>query len=61
MKSTIVIIVLVFAVLGLLLGFAESTKVDDVSNSGLTGFAKYRFDPGRLEINTTDSVNDLSE
>jgi len=61
MKSMIVIFVIVFAVMGLLLGFAESAKVSDVSNSGLTGFARHRIDPSNLEINATDSVDDASK
>jgi hypothetical protein len=56
MKSTIAVFVIVFAVLGLLLGFAESTKIDNADTSGgLGSFAKYRFDVDPLEINTTDS------
>ena len=52
-KSTIVIFVIVFAVLGLLLGFAES-----IGNNGGASFAKYRVDPEKLEVNTTDSMNE---
>jgi hypothetical protein len=49
-KSTIVIIVLVFALFGLLLGFAESS-----SNNTMEKFSQYRTDPESLEINSTDS------
>jgi hypothetical protein len=61
MKSTITIFVIAFAVLGLLLGFAESTKIDNAgTSSGLGSFAKYRIDVDPLEINATDS-NGTSE
>jgi hypothetical protein len=60
MKSTIVIFVIIFAVLGLLLGFAESTNVDN-SSGGLGSFAKYRINTDPLEIDPTDSENGSSE
>ena len=68
-KSTIVIIVIVFAILGLLLGFAESsdntmniaTKVDE-NNTVQTKFSQYLMDPKRLEIDPVDSeFEDLEE
>jgi hypothetical protein len=52
-KSIIVIFIMVFAVLGLLLGFAES-----IGNSGGASFAKYRVDTDRAEINVTDTAHE---
>jgi hypothetical protein len=60
-KSTITIFVLVFAALGLLLGFAESFNVNDTDAGGSGSFAKYRFDPGSLEIDPIDSGDDSSD
>jgi hypothetical protein len=68
-KSTIVIFVIVFAILGLLLGFAESsdntmniaTKVDE-NNTVQTKFSQYHIDLERLEIDPADSeFEDMEE
>jgi len=52
-KSTIVIFVIVFVILGLLLGFAESN-----GNSAVASFAKYRVDTDKMEINATDTEHE---
>jgi hypothetical protein len=54
-KSTITIFLIIFALLGLLLGFAESVDVSNSERNVLeTAYGRLRIDPDRLAINVTD-------